>query len=344
MVAGLLCWRPVRCVPLLLVCLLGSAVRAAPVTAAASSSHLTDPLAWVERIRQAAEQRSYAGTLVYSASDVVSSTRVSRLGVSGQVYERIEAMDGRQQRSFRHNDEVHTIWPGLRLVTVERRAAVDDAVGLPLLDPRLQTHYELKLLGNDRVAGREASVLLLRPRDELRFTQRLWADQATGLLLRADVLSAQGQVLESSAFSNVEIDVKATRDQMVNPARRLEGYRTVQLKSETTSLEAEGWTVERIPPGFRLIGCVQRPVGDPEGDSAARGTKALQAVFSDGLARVSIFIEAAEPGRQRQPLMTQLGATHTLMKPRDNRWWVTVMGDVPVATLRAFNDAVVRRP
>ena len=101
---------------------------------------------------------------------------------------------------------------------------------------------------------------------------------------------------------------------------------------------------ERLPTGFRLIGCVQRPVGDPGEDAATRAPKALHAVFSDGLARVSVFIEAADPSRPRQALMTHLGATHTLMKPRDNRWWITIMGDVPTATLRAFYEGVVRRP
>ena len=68
----------------------------------------------------------------------------------------------------------------------------------------------------------------------------------------------------------------------------------------------------------------------------------MQAVFSDGLARVSLFIEATDPARQRQALLTHLGATHTLMKPRDSQWWVTVMGDVPAATLKAFADGLGR--
>jgi len=42
--------------------------------------------------------------------------------------------------------------------------------------------------------------------------------------------------------------------------------------------------------------------------------------------------------------LTQMGATHTLMKPHGERWWVTVMGDVPPATLKQFHAALVRRP
>ncbi|NBP46433.1 MAG: transcriptional regulator, partial [Betaproteobacteria bacterium] len=63
-----------------------------------------------------------------------------------------------------------------------------------------------------------------------------------------------------------------------------------------------------------------------------------------GLARVSVFIESKEGSLSRQPLLTQMGATHTLMKPHGERWWVTVMGDVPAATLKQFHAALVRRP
>ena len=61
--------------------------------------------------------------------------------------------------------------------------------------------------GRERVAGRDADVLLLQPRDEWRFAQRIWADQDTGLMLRADIVGPGRAVLESSAFSEVEIGV-----------------------------------------------------------------------------------------------------------------------------------------
>ena len=326
---------------LLLACMVGAAGAQGVVGATGKAA---EPSAWLERIRQAAQQRSFAGTLVYTAADVVSSSRVQRFGMADSVYERVEVLDGRQQRSFRHNESVHTIWPEQRVVTVERRSVVDETVGFPLLEVRAQASYEVRQLGEERIAGRSATVLLLKPRDEQRFAQRMWADTATGLLLRADVLSAHGQVLESTSFSTVELDMRATRADLINPARRLEGYRTVQLSTEATSLETEGWVADKLPAGFKLLGCVQRVVGDPAEASEAKAGRALQAVYSDGLARVSVFIEAVDPARPRSALMTHLGATHTLMKPIASRWWITVMGDVPMNTLKSFADAVGRKP
>jgi sigma-E factor negative regulatory protein RseB len=308
------------------------------------SPRQNSPSVLLATIHQAMQQRSYTGTLVYSTPEGLFSTRLARFVSGGQVWEHMESLDGPQQRVFRHNDSVHTIWPAQRVVTVERRGATGESLGLPEIDPRLQEQYDVKLLANERVAGRDSIVLLMKPRDEFRFSQRLWADRATGVLLRADVLHPSGKILESASFSNVDLDARVTRDQTLNPAKRMEGYRTVQMLSDATTLDAEGWSSAALPPGFKLTGCVQRPMGDPKAQPDGKPIRVVQAVFSDGLARVSLFIEPLDPAKTRQPLTTHLGATHTLMKARDDRWWITVMGDVPMATLKAFADALLRRP
>jgi sigma-E factor negative regulatory protein RseB len=68
----------------------------------------------------------------------------------------------------------------------------------------------------------------------------------------------------------------------------------------------------------------------------------LQTVFSDGLAHVSVFIEAFDALRHRQGMRTTLGATSTVMHRRGD-WWITVVGEVPMATVLQFDAALERR-
>ncbi len=309
-----------------------------------------DAQAWLSRIQAAARERNYQGTMVFNAGEVVASSRVAHYCIGEHTFERIEALDGQMQRVYRHNDTVHSVWPQSQVMSIEQRDAVTANPMLPDIEPRLREHYELRALGPDRIAGRQAQVLVLQPRDELRFKQRIWVDQDTGLMLRSDVLGPQGAVLESSAFSDVEIGVRPARESVTTPMKKkLDGFRVVNVAPPVrTRLEAEGWTLARLPAGFYLIGCVRRtvePLLPASAMAGAAGALTLQAVYSDGLARVSIFIEPLEvTGRPRQALMTQLGATHTLMRAHGERWWVTLMGDVPVATLKAFSAALERRP
>ncbi len=336
----LLRWLPLAA---LLTSLLPAVAMAGPEAPAA----VPDARGWLTRLQAAAQGGNYQGTMVFSVGGVMSSSRVGHYAVGEQVFERLEALDGRQQRILRHNDAVHTLWPQAKLAVVERRDMPGAWSTTPQqIDPLALDQYELRREGAARVAGRDAEVVLLEPRDALRYAQRLWADLVTGLMLRADVVGAvpatggARPVLESTAFSEIVIGGKSEADKVLQEIRglpRLDGWRILRPQQQRTALETEGWALARPVAGFRLAGCVRRGM-----DTAGDGDPVLQAVFTDGLTHVSLFIEPYRAQRHRGELQAQQGATGTLMSRR-GEYWVTVVGDVPLPTLRLFADAVERR-
>ena len=335
-------WLPLLA---LLSCLLPRAVCAA--SAAPESAAPQDARAWLARIHAAANTGNYQGTLVCSAGGTMTSSRVAHFAMGDQVYEHIETLDGRQQRIVRINDVVHTLWPQTHTAVLEKREPLAAWSTTPQeVDPQALEQYELKREGEGRVAGREATVMLLEPRDLLRYPQRLWADQASGLVLRADVLGLPGapgtvrSVLESTAFSEVAVGIKTQPEavaQAMSKLRQLDGYRVLRPQQLRTSLEAEGWVLASPVAGFKLAGCTRRGM-----DTAGDDEPVLQAVFSDGLTHVSLFVESYKPQRHRGEMQAQHGATATLMQRRGEHW-VTAVGDVPMATLKLFAVAIERR-
>lgn len=329
-------------VPLAAQAQLGNAAAATPAAPLATGVLApADARAWLARIQAAARGGNYQGTLVYSTGGQVSSSRVWYFSVADQAYERLEAQDGRQQRIVRHNDRVHTFWPQSQVAVVEKRETLAAWTTTPqAVDPQALEQYELRREGNARVAGRDAAVLLLWPRDALRYAQRLWADMATGLMLRADVMAEAGgarRVLESTAFSEVAIDVRPQPDSVLQIMRKLDGYQVLRPQQKLTTLDAEGWTLARPIAGFRLAGCMRRGM-----ETAGDGESVLQAVFTDGLSHVSVFVEPFRPDRHTAEVQAQQGATATVMA-RQGEHWVTVVGDVPPATLKLFAVAFERR-
>jgi len=323
-------WLPVAT---LLSCLL-------PAGAGAQGSPLADARAWLSRIHAAASSGNYHGTMVFSADGALSSSRVWHYCVGDQTYEKLETLDGRQQRIVRHNDAVYTVWPQARLAVVEKREALGAWSTTPqTVQPQALDQYELRPNGSARVAGREATVFMLEPRDGLRYAQRLWADQATGLMLRADVIGpgAERPVLESTAFSEIEIGVEPQPEAVLQAIRKLDDYRVVRPLKQRTTLDAEGWTLAQPVAGFRLAGCLKR--GLPVAGTAE---PVLQAVFTDGLTHVSVFLEPYQPQRHGSELMSRQGATATVTRRRGEHW-VTAVGDVPPATLEMFAVALERR-
>lgn len=291
---------------------------------------------WLQRVQTAAAQRNYQGTLVVTAAGSISSARITHYCEGVQSYERVDMLDGQPRRVLRNNDQMLTLWPAAKVARVDQREAIQS---FPALlkgsEEQLLDRYELRAEGPGRLAGYEATVYLLRPRDDHRFAQRLWSEQSTGLLLRADVLAPDGKVLETSAFSELTLGAKAKPESVNAALKQLDGWRVLKPVHQRTELEAEGWQFKVPVPGFRQASCVKRQL-------EATAADVVQAVFTDGLTHVSLFIEPLQAERHR-PGSATTGATHTLMQPVGGTHWVTVMGDVPMATLKQFAAALERR-
>jgi sigma-E factor negative regulatory protein RseB len=312
------------------------------------SPPLDDARAWLTRMQQAASDRNYQGTMVFSAGGVSSSSRVAHFHVGDQVYERVETLDGKQRQVYRHNEWVHTVWPQESLMVIERRSQKTSLPAvMQAVEPRALDRYALRPEGQQRMAGRKAWTFLLQPRDDLRYPQRIWVDAETGLMLGVNVVDVGARtVLESTVFSDVEIGMRPKPESVLKPFGHLDGLRVQRPVQQPTRLETQGWTLAQPPDGFLLNDCtLSLPLGGPDGAAPAEAAKRglTQAVFSDGLTHVSMFIESFDPQRHHQEIGARFGATYALTKRRGEHW-VTLMGDVPAATLQRFADALKPSP
>ncbi len=314
-----------------------------PPQSTASGESAGDLRGWLARIHDAATRSNYVGTFVNSTGTSVVSSRVGHYCEGHNTLERVDALDGEPRSMLRVNDEVRTLWPRYRVAVIE---PVDPRASFPALVSGSEKHipefYELHVQASERIAGHDADRLLLKARDDSRFDHVIWADHATGLLLRVDVQVA-GRTLESSGFSDVNIGVKPDANAIYAELHRADGYHVVRPEVEHTKLESEGWTMQAslLPAGFQSLGCVRRELNMP-GDNTVQA-KVLQSIWSDGITHVSLFIEPFNPQRHRSEGLTVIGATHTLTR-RVNDIWLTAVGDVPPAALDQFMRALERKP
>jgi sigma-E factor negative regulatory protein RseB len=196
--------------------------------------------------------------------------------------------------------------------------------------------YEPKLLGDDRVAGVDSQVIELDPKDAYRFAYKLWADKKTGLLLRAQTLDPNGQVLEQLSFSQIRIGVPVDKAGIVSGIRNTAGWTVVRPPVEPVDMAAQGWQITPTVPGFRKIRELRRPMAAR--DPGQPTIPVDQAVFSDGLAAISVFVEPVENNTRKEGAGSS-GATHVLVKRRGD-FWITLLGEVPQTTLQQFASAI----
>lgn len=293
------------------------------------------PLQWMQSIQQAALRVNYSGTVVYQADGAMSTSRITHLYDGGHSRERVQTLDGKPREFIRlrteSNDEVQCLIPETRRIVVEHRAIEDPFPGLTGAPVELILgHYALKVAGLDRVAGVDCQQLVLEPKDALRYGYRLCVDPVSGLLLRAQTVDDR-EVLEQIAFAEVRIGERIERSRL-KPAWSTEGWTVERSEYRRANLSQQGWLVP-VPAGFVKTKEVIRRMGSSE---------AMQVVFSDGLATVSVFIEPAADSKALLDQVQTMGPTSAVARRVGNSL-VTVIGEMPPTAVRSVVASVEYR-
>jgi sigma-E factor negative regulatory protein RseB len=288
---------------------------------------------WIQAVRLAAMRTNYSGTVVYQAGGEMRSSRITHLFDGVHSHERIQTLDGKPREFIRRrsasNDEVQCLIPESRRVIVEHRSVEESFPGLSSASPeQILERYVLKLGGIERVANIECQLMTLEPKDSARYGYRLWVDRATGLLLKAQTLNEKREVIEQIAFTDVRIGERIERSKL-RPEWSIEGWSVERSQYRAADLAQKGWSVP-VPEGFRKTREVERRIADAD---------ALQVVFSDGLATVSVFIEPDSQGKPTSGEVSHVGPTSAYAR-RVGESLVTVVGEVPPSTVRAVAASV----
>lgn len=312
-----------------------AAVPVAQGTGTAAGSEI-DGWRMLVRAHDAAQSLSYSGTYVVQRGPDVRSLRIAHQRSAHGVLEKRESLDGTPSETVRRGERVVTYLPQQRRILLEDRETGLAFPGLRAPDVRrLSTHYRIRWLVDEHVAGRPSSAWALEPRDTLRYGYRFWADKATGLLLRAQTLSEKAEVVEQAAFSQMSSGaLPAAR--LAPRVRDTHGWKTEDASGRPASAATTAaWHAGWLPPGFAPVGAwVRKLVPAVQGGDER---EVLQLLYSDGLAGLSIFVEPWSAERSARPL--QLGAVNMVGK-RHAKFSLTIVGEVPMVAIRQVADAI----
>lgn len=291
----------------------------------------TEPLEWLKRIASAARELNYAGVFVYQHGNQVETSRIVHSSDQSGDYARLEALDGPPREIIRSNDEIRCYLPESKTVRIETR---EFDKSFPAVLPenflRVTDHYTLKPGAVNRVAGHACQILVLEPRDNLRYGRTFCADVKTGLLLKAKTLNEKGAVVEQIAFTHLNIgDIDR---ELLKSKYAEEKWKIDHTAAPAKASKDSGWIVRSQPAGFKKITEMKRNMpGKPEPVS--------HLVFSDGLAAVSVFIEPVPDGKTVNQGSAQHGAINVYTREAGN-YMITVLGEAPAATVLQIGNSV----
>lgn len=299
----------------------------------AETTPQADNLNWLRRIATAAHQQNYAGVFVYQSGERTETSRVSHMVDENGEHERLDTLDGLSREVIRNNDQVYCFQPDKNVMLVEKRQSIQPFPSLlPKQLSELTENYQIRKGGMERVAGFDAQVITLEPKDSFRYMRTLWAEVTTGLLLKTNVRNESGGIVGQFSFTQLVIGGKIDKSQFV--PRQDVPKTSVSGGAVPGRGDGQVWEVTQVPPGFKKIVDINRTL--PGKDGTVR-----HMVFSDGLATVSVFIEPAGKDKVEDGGTLQ-GSFHVYTRlVSGNR--VTVLGSVPAATVMQVANSVAMR-
>ncbi len=315
----------------------GPAVSAAALNAAANAAPQSsaNPAHMLETARSAAQHLNYTGVYIYQRGNEVRSTRITHLHTASATQEKLDNLDGQPSETVRKGDELLTYLPRQRRLVIESRGHEPGFPGLLAINNEaLKQYYSARNFGSERVAGRPVVGLALDARDRFHYSYRFWTDQVTGLLLRAQTLNEQAEVVEQVAFTQLSLGT-FPHEQVRPSITDTHGWQIDNAVTKNTDLSA--WKLGWVPGGFQRVGSVMRVMREAGAGKSGNRREVAQILYSDGLAGLSIFIEPWSPERSAIPL--RLGALNMLGK-RQGKFWLTIVGEVPMTAIRQVADSL----
>ena len=302
---------------------LGAAIVSCVLACSVALAEDQGPGDWLQKMTGAVQTTNYDGTVIRIQNGSSEALKVVHSVVDGVVREKVIVQEGNGMEIIRNGSEVHCILPDRKTVLVEEWDDQSTLFStLPSSDIRFGSEYDVSIVRQERVAGRNAIMLAIRPHDDFRYGHRIWLDHETGFPLQTKLMDSNGVAIEQVKFAEINLNQEIQAIQL-EPSTDIENFRWFSQTQTTSRIETESnWISSDLPPGFRVTSThIEQVRGNEE--------PVIHMMISDGLANVSVFIEPR--GADDTTRDAHAGAANSFSVLQGD-YRVTAVGEVPPAT------------
>lgn len=304
---------------------------AALFTCARASTDTPSAEALLQQMQRAYHHYNFELSLIKVRQGTIEPLRFSHAVSEKSELSHLIYLNGRPSEYLKRNNEISFFEAGSDPYTLSgaRMPGFWSAVLGMNLEQVLKS-YDPVVTGRNRIAGLPVQVVRLAPKDPSKYGFVLWLEQASGLLLRLDLIDEGGNLVEQ--FMGVDLRI------MPEPSSWLLALDKVTLPRAVTTEQAYqapqqelGWAPGWLPKGFRVMSTDRHPL-------VGTGEMVDYMMVSDGLVDVSIYLSAPESGMGQQ--LVRQGATSLLRLLNDHKVEVTVVGEVPAQTAQRIAESL----
>lgn len=292
-----------------------------------------DPVELLREMTNSIEKLSYEGTFVYLADGQVETMKIMHTNDGGATNEYLTSLNGEAREVFRDDSLVTCIWPTSKMT-----------ISLKSKKHNLSSNFDFTLQGNDnyqfitspddRVAGRDTYVINVKSKDNYRYSYKFWIDIDTKMLLRSISLDGNNRPMEQVMFTDIRFsDDIIIEDVNAKIAHLNYTNQPYQEATDLSTTEPSPIRFESLPDGYTRVNESIQP-------RTADNGSIHHISLSDGMASVSVFVEIEYTPTELNSIgLSTLGgiAAYSL---KLGSAYATVIGEVPVETVRKIAQAV----
>jgi sigma-E factor negative regulatory protein RseB len=283
----------------------------------------------ISKMAKASRELNYQGLFTYEYRGNLTSVKLTHAVQDGQIYERMQHMDGVQRNALRRTDNVDCLRTGDMLLRGSAYRLNDQSYA------RLEDFYEFHIKGQGRIANRQVVMIHVLPKDKHRYGYVVAIDKESGLLLQSVLMSHTGKPLERFQFVDIQIGGSMAELGFDSEASdfsdvALDQGNCIDSNSQITT-SASRWSTQWMPPGFVMA---SHKLVDNQGQESM--------MFTDGLAVFSVFIDI-DKARSLPAIEANLGATVAVLTKAEinnQEYAICVVGEIPRATASQIASAI----
>ena len=288
---------------------------------------------WLTEMTDAMKTSDYMATIAYLENTEIKTFQIFHTLRDGVERERIIALNSPMNEVVLDADHVAFFYPESQIKFIEtqkkRRSIL---VNFPADLNQQEVHYQYQLAGGEKILGRETQIVLIKPKDDLRFERRFWIDRVTHLPLQFKLIGEDGQLIKQFVFTALTVG-SSVPDEQLSAMTRFDPASWKVRHQQPVAAPEQQWEIPDIS-GFRQVLHTQYTL--PGSDQQVE-----HLLLSDGFASVSVYLDRAAK-KSVAVREKKLGAIHAYSRQM-GPYQVTVMGAVPVKTVQQIANTIRRR-
>jgi sigma-E factor negative regulatory protein RseB len=283
-----------------------------------------DPNELLIRMGTAVQMTSYEGTVIRIQDGKAEALKVIHTVTDGVIREKVVAQEGNGLEIIRNGNEVHCILPDSKSVLVEEWDDQSTLFStLPSSQVRFGSEYDVSIVREERVAGRQTILIAIRPHDVYRYGHRIWLDTETAFPLQTQLIGEDGTAIEQVKFADISLNKEILASALA-PSISTENFRWLNQPSRHEKRDVETtWESTDLPSGFRAVATHGETMPGSE-------EVVMHILYSDGLANVSVFVAQQDQASSAGP--SRVGGSNSYSASIDG-YRITAVGEVPAITV-----------